>query len=93
MTVTKKTYKSLNVQMLASLWIFIIQIILSFIHDRLTNTSNKERSLPRFYFLPQNLEEMFPRYYVDSDVVSIFKYPFIHWFVTQREKVNLLITH
>ena len=38
--------------------------------------------------LPEKLEEMFPRYYTNNDVISKFKSTTTHWCVTRRERVN-----
>ena len=39
--------------------------------------------------LLQNLKEMFPLYYVDSDCINILKYLITYWYVTRREGVNV----
>ena len=35
-----------------------------------------------------NLEEMYPHYYLDSDVINIFKYSITNWCVTHFDLVN-----
>ena len=39
--------------------------------------------------LLQSLEEMFPVYYVDSDIINRFKSSTLHWCVTQQERVKV----
>ena len=38
--------------------------------------------------LLENPEEMFPRYYVDSDIINRFIPATTHWCVTRRERVS-----
>ena len=36
----------------------------------------------------QNLEEIFPRYYVENEVINKLKYSITHWCVIRRERFN-----
>ena len=56
-----------------------------FVLDIIGNCSNSEASASQ---LPQNLGEMFLRYYVDSDVINRLKYPITHRCAIRPEGVN-----
>ena len=64
----------------------IVYISLSLSHDPFITKSNEETS--QDILVLENLEEMFPQYYMDGDAISWFKSSTTHHCVTCLENIK-----